>query len=309
MLEISKQFINYNRSSRSSKPIYIVIHSTGNTGDTAQNNHDYFASCDRSASADFFVDDNNIIQIIDTDKYYSWHSGDGKGAYGITNANSLGIEMCGTDNGNISDTTNKNTLDLVKYLMELYDIDSDHVVRHYDASHKSCPYQFMSNSWARWYDFKDQLSNCSVSGQWELQDGKWWYKHSDGSYTKDGWEKIDGSWYLFDSEGYMLYDWKKSGGNWYYLSDSNNDGTMKTGWIFDKNYSKWYYCDENGVMKTGWVKVNGKWYYLDASGAMQTGWIKDNGKDYCLYSSGAMICDCEMYGYRFDGNGVATKLS
>jgi glucan-binding YG repeat protein len=42
---------------------------------------------------------------------------------------------------------------------------------------------------------------------------------------------------------------------------------------------------------------------------MQTGWINDNGKDYCLYSSGTMIHDCDMYGYRFDSNGEATKLS
>ena len=65
MLEIQKQFINYNRSFRSQAIKYIVIHSTGNTNDTAQNNHDYFARCNRGSSADFFVDDNNIIQIID----------------------------------------------------------------------------------------------------------------------------------------------------------------------------------------------------------------------------------------------------
>ncbi|WP_224033565.1 hypothetical protein [Clostridium gelidum] len=41
---------------------------------------------------------------------------------------------------------------------------------------------------------------------------------------------------------------------------------------------------------------------------MQIGWIKDNGKDYCLYSSGAMINNVDMYGYRFDSNGVASKI-
>ena len=65
MLNIQKQFISYNRSVRTQSIKYIVIHSTGNVGDTAQNNHDYFASGNRGASADFFVDDNNIIQIID----------------------------------------------------------------------------------------------------------------------------------------------------------------------------------------------------------------------------------------------------
>ena len=310
MLNISKQFISYNRSSRSTSPIYIVIHDTGDAGATAQNEHDYFAGGDRSASADLFVDSDNIIQIIDTDNYYSWHCGDGGGAYGITNANSLGIEMCLGSDGNPTDDTVSNTVELVQYLMDKYSIGIDNVVRHYDASRKNCPGSFMSNSWARWYDFKEQVENGATTsgGTWQFQDSKWWYKHSDGSYTKDGWEKINSYWYLFDSDGYMVYEWKKSGGNWYYLSDSNNDGAMKTGWIFDKNYSKWYYCDSNGVMKTAWQKIDSNWYYFDASGAMQTGWISYNGKDYCCYSNGAMICNTTAYGYSFASDGVATKL-
>lgn len=152
------------------------------------------------------------------------------------------------------------------------------------------------------------LDNAVIAGQWIIQDGKWWYKHADGSYTKDGWEKIDGLWYLFDNEGWMLYDWKKDGNNWYYMGRSD-DGSMKSGWLLQDN--RWYYLGDlnDGSMKIGWQKINDKWYYFDSNGSMQTGWISDNGKDYCLYSNGSMIHDCEMYGYRFDSNGVATKLS
>lgn len=309
MLDIQKQFIYYNRTRRTSRPIYIVIHDTGTPRATAQNEHDYFSGGNRGASADYFVDSNNVIQIIDTDNYYSWAVGDGAGAYKITNNNSVSIEMCIGADSMPTDATVANTVDLVKYLMSKYGIGIENVVRHYDASHKSCPNSFVSNSWARWYDFKEKISNYSISGQWELQDGKWWYKHSDGSYTKNGWEKINNKWYLFDSQGYMLYDWKMDGSNWYYLSDSNNDGAMKTGWIFDKNYNKWYYCNADGVMLKGWQKIDDNWYFLDASGAMKTGWIKDNGKDYCLYSSGVMICNTSAYGHIFDSNGVATKIN
>lgn len=306
MLEIQKQFINYNRSPRNQSIKYIVIHSTGNTGDTAQNNHDYFAGGNRGASADFFVDDKNIIQIIDFDNYYSWHCGDGKGAYGISNSNSIGIEMCGTDGGNISNITVNNTIELVQYLMKIYSIDIDHVVRHYDASRKSCPYQFQSNSWARWYDFKEKVSSGTIEGKWILDNTGWWYKHSDGTYTKDGWEKIDNKWYLFDSKGYMLYGWQSSSGaNWYYLGN-NDDGSMKTGWVLIDG--KWYYMNSNGAMQVGWQKINNEWYYFDNSGAMQTGWIEDNGKDYLLYSDGTMVHDVTIYGYKFDSNGVATKI-
>lgn len=242
-MNISKQFINYNRSYRGSKPVYIVIHSTGNTNDTAQNNHDYFAGGNRGSSADWFVDDNNAIQIIDSDNYYSWHCGDGHGKYGITNSNSIGIEMCGTDGGNISNTTINNTIELVKMLQSKYNIDNEHVVRHYDASRKCCPSQFAANNWSRWNDFKYRLENPISKGEWLQDEVGWWYKHADGSYTKCDWEQIDGKWYYFDYKGYMC-----------------------------------------------------------------TGWIQVKGKDYLLYSNGEMAHDCELYGYRFDSNGVATKI-
>ena len=39
---------------------------------------------------------------------------------------------------------------------------------------------------------------------WQKDSIGWWYVHTDGSYTTDGWEKIDGVWYYFDEIGYML---------------------------------------------------------------------------------------------------------
>lgn len=308
MRNINQQFITYNKSLRELMPIYIVIHDTGDKGATAQNEHDYFAGGNRGASADFFVDSSNIIQIIETDNYYSWHCGDGKGKYGITNGNSLGIEMCLEADGTLTEDTITNTLDLVKYLMNKYDICMDKVVRHYDASRKNCPNSLSFSNWIKWYDFKDKLCNLIISGKWILKDGKWWYEHEDGSYTKNGWEKINGAWYLFDSEGWMLYDWKMSEGIWYYLG-SSTDGARKSGWLFQDD--KWYYLgsSEDGAMKTGWQKIEGKWYYFDDNGVMKTGWINDNGKDYCLYSDGSMINNCELYGYSFSSDGVADKLS
>ena len=35
-------------------------------------------------------------------------------------------------------------------------------------------------------------------GTWiKESNGRWWYRHTDGSYTKYDWEYIDGSWYFF----------------------------------------------------------------------------------------------------------------
>ena len=151
------------------------------------------------------------------------------------------------------------------------------------------------------------LDIVTKSGEWTIKAGKWWYRHDDGSYTKDAWEKINGKWYLFDSKGWMLYDWKQESNNWYYLGRSD-DGSMKSGWLLKDN--KWYYLGDlnDGVMKIGWQKINRYWYYFGSDGAMVTGWFKDKGYDYLTYSSGELITDIDIYGYHFDKNGHATKI-
>lgn len=153
------------------------------------------------------------------------------------------------------------------------------------------------------------LNNSTIAGQWieGIGDdvGKWWYKHKDESYTKDGWEKVEDKWYYFNDEGWMVYDWKKDGNSWYFLGDSN-DGSMKIGWFLQD--SKWYYFNQDGVMLTGWQKINEKWYFFDKIGTMKTGWVNVDNKGYCLYSSGEMIHDTIAYGYSFNSNGQATKL-
>lgn len=159
MLDIQVKLVKYNFSGRSVKPTYIVIHDTGNPGASALNHYNYFNGGNRNSSADYFVDSNNIIQIIDTDHYYSWAVGDGKGKYGITNGNSVSIEMCLEKDGYPSDSTIKNTIDLTKYLMDKYNIGINKVIRHYDASRKFCPNSFKTNNWAKWTSFKNALTN------------------------------------------------------------------------------------------------------------------------------------------------------
>ncbi|CIN79550.1 caspase family protein [Streptococcus pseudopneumoniae] len=120
------------------------------------------------------------------------------------------------------------------------------------------------------------------NGSWIQSNSRWWYKHSDGSYTKNGWEKINETWYYFDSEGWMKTGWFNEYGNWYYLDTS---GAMKTGWCLISG--SWYYLNTSGVMQTGLQTIEGKQYYLAASGAMQTGWHNIGDDTYFFASSGA----------------------
>jgi len=157
MLSIQKLFIKYNYSTRREKIKYIVLHDVG-TVSTARNNRDYFNSMYIGASADFFVDNKNVIQLIDYNTSYSWAVGDGRGKYGITNSNSISIEMCLESNLEPSVATVNNTLDLVKKLMKELNISSRNVIRHYDASRKLCPQSFSKNNWAKWNEFKSNLT-------------------------------------------------------------------------------------------------------------------------------------------------------
>lgn len=151
--------IKYNRSNRGGTPIrYIVVHDTGNPsrGANATAHYNYFNGGDRSSSADFFVDDTQVLCVNDYYKYYTWHCGDGRGKYGITNRNSVGIEFCINVDSD-RDKTLERTAQIVRELMQELNIPIDRVVRHYDASRKNCPQSMSGNGWAQWYKFKEKL--------------------------------------------------------------------------------------------------------------------------------------------------------
>lgn len=162
MLPITKKLISYNFSSRNKQRIlYIVIHDTGNprAGANAEAHFRYFNGGNRGASAHYFVDDGAIIQTVE-DYIASWHCGDGQGKYGITNQNSIGVEICINEDGDF-ETAVANTLDLTKHLMEKYSVPIDRVVRHFDASRKTCPGSMSTDNWARWQDFKRTLAEMT----------------------------------------------------------------------------------------------------------------------------------------------------
>ena len=157
--------INYNKSNRNGTPIkYIVVHDTGNPsrGANVTAHYNYFNGGDRSSSADFFVDDTQVLCVNDYYKYYTWHCGDGRGKYGITNRNSVGIEFCINVDSD-RDKTLERTAQLVRELMQELNIPIDRVVRHYDASRKNCPQSMSGNGWAQWYKFKEKLKGDDLT--------------------------------------------------------------------------------------------------------------------------------------------------
>ena len=167
------------------RPIkYIALHYTEGTSSApgrAKNLKHVFE--ERRASADFGVDDRDIYQFNpDIDNYYCWSVGDKKDSsngggrlYGIAgNKNTISIEICSNlKNGYDINKSNhegwyfteeslENALKLTKILMKKYNIDIDHVVRHYDISGKLCPgiqgwNDARGNNSKEWEKFKERL--------------------------------------------------------------------------------------------------------------------------------------------------------
>lgn len=139
---------NYGSSRDTSDIKYIVLHYTGNKTDRAISNCNYFKNNNTGTSAHYFVDKTEVYQSV-PDNYVAWHCGGkkypncastgGGKLYGIvTNANSIGIEMC-SDNGQFHKDTLDNAEELVRYLMKKYNIPVENICRHFDCSGKSCP--------------------------------------------------------------------------------------------------------------------------------------------------------------------------
>lgn len=140
---------------------YIVVHYTAGNNDTAENNGVYFGRNDVGASAHYFVDENEVVQSV-PDNVIAWHCGANKYYHAnCRNNNSLGVEICTKKNKSGVYYLDTKAMDrasvLVWYLMEKYQIPLDHVVRHYDVTHKDCPAPMVGEGENLWKLFKERI--------------------------------------------------------------------------------------------------------------------------------------------------------
>ena len=134
---------------------YITIHETGNKNKGANAlNHVKYINNGSSSTWHYTVDSMQVVQHYE-DIVQCWHSGDGKGE---GNTNSIGIEMCINSDGNMNDTIN-NTIELVQYLMNKYNIPINNVVQHNKWSGKNCPANIRSGKPINWNTFIDKIKN------------------------------------------------------------------------------------------------------------------------------------------------------
>ncbi|MBQ6322512.1 MAG: N-acetylmuramoyl-L-alanine amidase [Lachnospiraceae bacterium] len=156
--EIDEQILTINKWSRPGTKIqsldYIVIHYLGNPKTTAQENHDYFESLkdlqNVSMSANYVIGiEGEIIHCVPDDEV----------AYASNDMNdySISIENCHkTKTGKFTKATYASLVHLTAYLSELYDIDRDHIIRHYDVTGKACPLYYVNHE-DKWEEFRDDV--------------------------------------------------------------------------------------------------------------------------------------------------------
>lgn len=133
------------------KPAYIVIHETDNwsKGADAKAHATAMKNGNLAGTVHYYVDSKSIYQTLDHADG-AWAVGDGKGKYGITNRNSINIEICVNPETDYYVAVDK-AEQLAAQLLKQYGWGTDHLKRHYDASRKNCPRRIQAEG--HWPEF------------------------------------------------------------------------------------------------------------------------------------------------------------
>lgn len=117
----------------------VVIHYVGNPGTAAQQNRDYYANPSSEVSSHFVIGlKGEIIQCIPLHEKCS--------ASNHRNKDTISIEVCHPDeSGKFTDASYQSLIKLTAWLLDVCDLDSDDVIRHYDITGKQCPLYFVTH--------------------------------------------------------------------------------------------------------------------------------------------------------------------
>ena len=144
----------------------IVIHNTGNVGDTAAGNCHYFSpsgSNNRSAGAHIFISSNgDIVQSIpfELKAYAVGDRGIGKYKNVYTNSNTVSIELCDIVTHDVTDAQIEAMKDVIAYVRSICP-NANTIVRHYDITRKSCPMRYLND--AKWQQLKTALAGKNTT--------------------------------------------------------------------------------------------------------------------------------------------------
>lgn len=150
-MNITKMISKKNCYIGQNKPAYIVIHETDNwsKGADAKAHATAMKNGNLAGTVHYYVDSKSVYQTLDHSDG-AWAVGDGKGKYGITNRNSINIEICVNPETDYYKAVDK-AEQLSAQLLKQYGWGTDRLKRHYDASRKNCPRRIQAEG--RWPEF------------------------------------------------------------------------------------------------------------------------------------------------------------
>ena len=167
--------LSYRKRTANEKICWIVLHYTGTPDSTAMKTVKSLKNSSRAVSTHYVCDDDGVCTCVpDVNKNAAYHCG-GKetSKNGCYNGNAIGVDICErktcTKTCSVNDcdwffTLNsmKNAARLVGRLMYEYNIDLDHVVRHYDVTGKVCPRPFVGD------DPSGSFNGMTCNEAWEM---------------------------------------------------------------------------------------------------------------------------------------------
>jgi len=115
-----------------------------------------------------------------------------------------------------------------------------------------------------WYYLKSDGQKAQK--EWIQQGQEKYYLKEDGKMAKDEWITQGEDQYYVNSQGKILKNtWLGS----HYLSDKGNK--VKQAWIYDANYSSWFYLQQDGTYaENRWLTIDGKDYHFKSGGYLST---------------------------------------
>lgn len=167
---IMAKSISYGGSRSLSSIKYIVIHYTGNIGDTARGNASYFATTNtRAAGAHYFVDQQGeVYQSIPINLsawsvggFFTTENGAGKYYNVCTNFNSVSIELCDIASKDAGAKMIQATRKLVSHIKAQCP-NAKTIIRHWDVNGKECPKRYIGKNNAKWDALKKAIASADT---------------------------------------------------------------------------------------------------------------------------------------------------
>ena len=183
-MKIKQNLVNsskYNlKCTYSMKPKYITIHNTANDA-SAANEVAYMIGNNNQVSFHIAVDDKEAVQGIPFNRS-TWNAGDG--SRGSGNRESISIEICYSKSGGTKfDKSVANCIELVKQLMNEFNIPLTNIRYHKDWSGKYCPHRLLDNG-ITVEKFREMVKGKDMSKYYKDVPADAWYAEA-ADYCKE----------------------------------------------------------------------------------------------------------------------------